>query len=60
MAKLYIDAGVTVVSKAQKYLTRWQSKMTVGATPEQVAALVDLIACAATFLSKWHKATPVN
>lgn len=60
MAKLYIDGSVTVVRAAQKYLTRWQSKMVLGATTDQVAALTDLIACIATFLSKWHKAAPIN
>jgi hypothetical protein len=58
--KLYIDGGVNVARAAQKYLTRWQPKMVVGATTDQIAALTDLIACIATFLSKWHKATPVN
>lgn len=60
MAKTYVDGSVTVVRHAQKYLTRWQSKMTIGANTEQVAALTDLITCIAVFLSKWHKATPVN
>lgn len=60
MAKLYVDGSVTVVRHAQKYLTRWQSKMVMGATPDQVVALTDLISCIAVFLSRWHKATPVN
>lgn len=60
MAKLYIDGSVTVVRQAQKYLTRWQSKMVVGATSDQILALTELITCIANFLSKWHKATPVN
>jgi len=60
MAKLYIDGAVTVAQHAQKYLSRWQSKMVLSATADQVAALTDLIACLAVFLSKWHKATPVN
>lgn len=60
MAKLYIDGGVTVAQAAQKYLTRWQAKMVLGASPEQVTALTDLIACIAVFLSKWHKAAPIN
>lgn len=60
MAKLYIDAGVTTVRATQKYLTRWQSKMVIGATPGQVAALTDLITCLATFLINWHKSTPVS
>jgi hypothetical protein len=60
MAKLYVDGSVTVVRHAQKYLTRWQSKMVMSATPDQVVALTDLISCIAVFLSRWHKATPVN
>lgn len=60
MAKLYIDGGVTVVRAAQKYLTRWQSKMVIGATAPQIAALTNLITCLAQFLVEWHKATPVN
>lgn len=60
MAKTYIDGSVTVVRHAQKYLTRWQSKMVLGASPDQVTALTELIGCIAVFLSKWHKATPVN
>lgn len=60
MAKLYIDGGVTVARAAQKYLTRWQSKMVLGASPAQVTALTNLITCIAQFLVEWHKATPVN
>jgi len=58
--KLYIDGGVTVVRAAQKYLTRWQSKMVASATPGQITALTELISCIATFLVQWHKATPIN
>ena len=60
MAKLYIDQGVTVVRAAQKYLTRWQSKMVIGANPAQITALTHLITCIAEFLIEWKKATPVN
>jgi hypothetical protein len=60
MAKTYIPSAVDVASHAQKYLTRWQAKLTLGATPEQVSALVELVACLATFLSKWHKPTPIK
>jgi len=60
MSKLYIDGGVTVARAAQKYLSRWQSKMVVGATSDQIVALTNLITCIAEFLNKWHKATPVN
>ena len=60
MAKTYIDGSVTVARTAQKYLTRWQSKMVIGATTGQVVALTNLISCIAAFLAEWHKATPVN
>lgn len=60
MAKTYVDGSVTVVRHAQRYLTRWQSKMVLSASPEQVAALTELISCIAIFLSKWHKATPIS
>jgi hypothetical protein len=60
MTKLYIDGSVTVVRHAQKYLTRWQSKMVLGASPEQITALTDLITCVAAFLVHWHKATPIS
>jgi len=60
MAKTYIDSGVTVARAAQKYLTRWQSKMVLGATSGQVIALTNLITCLAQFLNEWHKASPVN
>lgn len=60
MAKTYIPSAVDVAQHASKYLTRWQSKLSIGATTEQVAALVDLIACLAVFLQRWHKPTPIN
>lgn len=60
MAKTYVDGAVVITAKAQKYLTRWQPKLVQGKTTEQITALADLIACIATFLSKWHKSTPVN
>jgi len=60
MAKTYIPSAVDVASHASRYLTRWQSKLTVGATTDQVAALVELISCLAVFLQKWHKPTPIT
>lgn len=60
MAKTYIPSAVDVATHASRYLTRWQSKLAIGATPEQIAALVDLISCLAVFLQKWHKPTPIN
>jgi len=60
MAKLYVDGAVTVATHAQKYLTRWQSKMSVGKTTAQLNALVNLISCIAAFLVEWQKIPPVN
>lgn len=60
MAKTYIPSAVDVAYAASRYLNRWQAKLSIGATPEQIAALVDLLACLATFLQKWHKPAPVN
>jgi len=60
MAKTYIPSAVDVANAANRYLTRWQAKMTIGASPEQIAALVDLLACLATFLQRWHKPAPIN
>lgn len=60
MSKLYIDAGVTTVRATQKYLSRWQSKMVLGASTGQILALTNLITCLAAFLNEWHKAAPVN
>lgn len=59
MAKTYIPGAVDVASATHKYLSRWQSKLTVGATAGQVAALTELIACLANFLNNWFK-PPVN
>lgn len=60
MAKTYIPGAVDIANSAHKYLTRYQAKLTVGATTDQIAALSELIACLATFLSKWFKPTPIT
>jgi hypothetical protein len=60
MAKTYIPSAVDFVAHANRYLTRWQAQMTIGATAEQIAALVELLACIAVFLQKWHKPAPIN
>jgi len=60
MAKTYIPSAVDVATHASKYLTRWQGKLTVGATAGQVTALTNLIACLLTFLQEWRKPDPVN
>lgn len=60
MAKTYIPSAVDFASALNKYLTRWQANLTIGATTDQIAALVDLLACLANFLQRWRKPTPVN
>lgn len=58
MTKTYIPSAVDTANAAHKYLSRYQAKLVQGATTEQVAALTELIACLATFLSKWLKPPP--
>lgn len=60
MTKTYIPAAVDKAEDMAKYFGRWQQKMIVGATTEQLAALADLVACIATFLARWHKPTPTE
>jgi len=60
MAKTYVPSAVDIANHAHRYLTRYQSKLSVGATSDQILALVDLISCLATFLSKWFKPAPIN
>lgn len=56
MAKTYVPMAVTLAGGLHRRLTRYQSTLTEQAVePGQLTALVDLIACLATFLSKWHK-----
>lgn len=59
MAKTYIPGAVTIASTAHKYLSRYQTKLTLGATAPQIAAMTELIACLATFLANWHKPAPL-
>ena len=59
MARTYIPSAVTIADQAHKYLTRYQAKLTVGATTEQVTALLELITCLSVFLTKWFKPPPV-
>lgn len=59
MAKTYIPSAVNIADSAHKYLTRYQAKLTVGATTEQVTALLELITCLSVFLTKWFKPPPV-
>lgn len=58
-SKTFIPGAVDVANATHKYLTRWQSKLSVGATADQLIALTELITCLAAFLNKWFK-PPVN
>jgi len=58
MAKTYIPGAVDIATASHKYLTRWQAKLSVGASSEQLVALAELISCLAAFLQKWFKPTP--
>lgn len=55
VAKTYIPAAVDVAQAAHKYLTRYQAKLSQGATTDQLLALTELIACLSVFLTKWFK-----
>lgn len=59
MTKTFVPSAVDIANHAHKYLTRYQAKLTAGASTDQVAALVDLITCLAVFLTKWFKPAPV-
>lgn len=60
MPKTYIPGAVDYAALMHKYLTRYQPKLTAGASAGQVTALVNLIACIAEFLNEWHKPPPGN
>lgn len=57
MTKTYYPGAVSVVSKANNYLTRWQDLMLQrnALTTDQISALASLISCIADFLAKWPK-----
>jgi hypothetical protein len=55
MAKTYIPGAVDIAKASHKYLTRYQTTLTAGASSDQITALIELISCLAAFLSKWHK-----
>lgn len=59
MAKTFIPGAVDIAETAHKYLTRYQARLSVGASSDQLVALTELIACLATFLTKWFK-PPIN
>lgn len=53
--KTYVPGANTLASVTHRYLTRWQAKLEVGKTSEQLTALAELIACLANFIAKWPK-----
>jgi hypothetical protein len=56
MAKTYVPMAVTLAGGLHKRLSRYQTTLAAQATtPAQTTALLELIACLATFLSNWHK-----
>ncbi len=60
MAKTYIPSAVDKTHDLNKYFARWSAQMSIGASPAQLLALANLVACIAAFLAEWHKPTPVN
>lgn len=59
MARTYYPGAVKIAATAHKYLTRYQATLTSGQTAQRVTALVNLVACLATFLAEWN-APPIN
>jgi len=57
--KTYLPGAVDIVNTAHQYLTRWQEKLSVDKTPEQLTALAKLIVCCGEFLAIWIKPPPV-
>lgn len=60
MAKrTYVPMAVDFANLLHGKLTRYQEKLSVDKTPEQITALVNLITCLAQFLAVWFKPDPV-
>jgi len=57
--KTYIPGAVDLGNAMHKYLTSYQETLVIDKTPEQITALVNLIACIASFLQVWRKPPPV-
>jgi len=60
MAKTYIPKAVDEVQALSNYIARWGSKMSVGASTEQLLALANLATCVAEFLQVWFKPPPTD
>lgn len=56
MAKTYVPMAVDWAGGLHRRLTRYQTTLAAQAlTPAKLAALTNLIACLAEFLSEWRK-----
>lgn len=61
MAKrTYVPQANSLSDRLHEYLTRYEEKLVVGKTGDQLAALAELIACLAAFVQKWPKPPPNN
>jgi hypothetical protein len=60
MAKTYIPSAVDKTHALNKYFAKWSAQMAIGATPSQLLALANLVACIAAFLAEWHKPPPIG
>lgn len=58
--KTYVPGANDQARRLDKYLSRYETRLTEGATTDQLQALAELVACLATFIAKWPKPTPVN
>lgn len=58
--RTYKPQATVLATITHRYLTRWQAKIEQDATGEQLTALAELIACLATFITKWPKPPPVT
>ena len=53
--KTYVPGAVDEAEKLYKYLTRYQATLSQSLTGDQIAAVVELLGCLATFLQKVRK-----
>lgn len=53
--RTYKPQATILAEGLHKYLTRWQAKIELSSTGDQLTALAELIACLANFINKWPK-----
>lgn len=51
----YVPSANTLATGLHRYLTRWQAKLSVDKTADQLTALAALISCLADFIARWPK-----